>query len=159
MQSCWEETYLPLLEPFMQGNTEIQALELGELMIVGIDDSTNQVSPGVLQKYEQYLEQGKLMIVMCHVPFMTQSALSRAREVWSSPVVIGGGNYGGIYPNEDSAQFLELTTGLESPVVLMLSGHVHFYDSDVIEGEKETLQLIGGAGFEGNAILLHIVGE
>lgn len=158
MTEAGRETYLPLLEPFMQGNTEVQALELGELMIIGIDDSTNQVSTGVLPKYEQYLEQGKPTIVMCHVPFMTQSALGRAREVWSSPVVIGGGNYGGIYPNEDSAQFLELTTGIDSPVVLMLSGHVHFYNSDVVEGEKGILQLIGGAGFEGDAMLLHIVG-
>lgn len=159
MTEVGRETYLPLLEPFMQGNTEIQALELGELMIVGIDDSTNQVSSGVLPEYERVLEQGKPTIVMCHVPFMTQSALSRAREVWGSPVVIGGGNYGGIYPNDDSAQFLELTTGTESPVVLMLAGHVHFYDRDVIEEGKGLLQLIGGAGYEGNAILLHIVGE
>lgn len=159
MTEVGRETYLPLLEPFMQGNTEIQSLELGELTIIGIDDSTNQVSAGVLPEYERLLAQGKPTIVMCHVPFMTQSALSRAREVWNSPVVIGGENYGGIQPNEDSAQFLELTTGTESPVELMLSGHVHFYDRGVIEEGKGLLQLIGGAGYEGNAILLHIVGE
>lgn len=159
MTEVGRETYLPLLEPFMQGDTDIQSLSLEEVMVVGIDDSTNQVSPGVLPEYEQLLSQGKPTIVMCHVPFMTQTALSRAREEWSSPVVIGGGNFGGIYPNEDSTQFLNLTTGEDSPVVLMLSGHVHFYDSGVIEGEKGLQQLIGGAGFEGNAILLHIVGE
>ena len=159
MTEVGRETYLPLLEPFMQGNTDIQTLPLEEIMIVGIDDSSNQVSSGVLPEYEQLLTQGKPTIVMCHVPFMTQTALSRAKEVWGSPVVIGGGNFGGIYPNEDSTQFLNLTTEAENPVVLMLSGHVHFYDSGVIDEEKGLLQLIGGAGYEGNAILLHIVGE
>lgn len=54
---------------------------------------------------------------------------------------------------------MELLTAQDSPVKLMLAGHVHFYDRDVIVGEKEVLQLVGGAGYEGNAILLHITGE
>ena len=44
------------------------------------------------------------------------------------------------------------------PVELVLAGHVHFYDRDVIEGEKQVLQLVGGAGFRGEAILIHITG-
>ena len=98
------------------------------------------------------------MIVMAHVPFMTGSVLEKSREVWNSPVVIGAGNYGGIYANENSERFVALTTGADSPVQLILAGHVHFYDRDVCEGEKDVLQLVGGAGYEGNAILVHIVG-
>lgn len=153
------EMYLPLLEPYMKGSTAIQTLDFGELVVVGIDNSTNQVDEGIFPLYEELMAQGKPMIVMGHVPFMTQSVLGRAREVWSSPVVIGAGNYGGIYPDENSQRFVSLTTGAGSKVELVLAGHVHFYDRDVIEGERDVMQVVGGAGFEGNAVLLHISGK
>ena len=54
---------------------------------------------------------------------------------------------------------MALTTAQDSTVELVLAGHVHFYDRDVITGEKDVLQLVGGAGFRGEAILLHITGE
>lgn len=154
-----QETYLPLLEPYMNGNTAIQTLEFDEFMIVGIDNSTNQVDAKVLPVYEELLQRKKPLIVLGHIPFMTQSVLGRAREIWGSPVVIGAGNYGGIYPDENSQKFVAMTTAESSPVTLMLAGHVHFYDRDVVEGEKNVMQVVGGAGFEGNAVLLHISGE
>jgi len=154
-----KETYLPLLEPFMDGNTAIHSLDLGEMILVGIDDSSNQVNGDVLPEYERILREGKPVIVLAHVPFMTQSVLGKAREVWSSPVVIGAGNWGGIYPNEDSERFVSLTTASDSPVELVLAGHVHFYDRDVIEGDRDVLQLVGGAGFEGHGMLIHLTGR
>ncbi len=158
MTEAGKEAYLPLLEPFMQDNTVIHSLDFGEFTVVGIDDSPGQVEVGVFPAYEEILAEGRPVIVLAHVPFMTQSVLGKAREAWSSPVVIGAGNYGGIYPNEDSERFVSRTTAASSPVELVLAGHVHFYDRDVIEGEKQVLQLVGGAGFRGEAILIHITG-
>ncbi len=158
MTETGRETYLPLLQTFTQGGKAVQSLDFGEFLVVGIDDSTNQVEGAALPEYEKILEENRPVIVMAHVPFMTQSVLAKAREYWDSPAVIGGGNYGGIYPSEDSERFLTLTTAGESPVELFLAGHVHFYDRDVIEGEKEVPQLVGGAGFQGNAILIHVTG-
>ncbi|MCI8694529.1 MAG: hypothetical protein HFH91_17830 [Lachnospiraceae bacterium] len=159
MTETGRETYLPLLAPFMQDNTAIHSLDFGEFTVVGIDDSTNQVDGEALAGYESILGQGRPVIVLAHVPFMTQSVLGRAREAWSSPVVIGAGNYGGIYPDGNSERFVALTTAADSPVELVLAGHVHFYDRDVIDGEKQVLQLVGGAGFQGEAILIHITGR
>lgn len=98
MTDTARNVYLPALEPFMQGNTAIQKLDLGELVVVGIDDSTNQVEGSALPEYESFLQEGKPVIVMVHVPFMTQSVLGRSRELWNSPVVIGAGNFGGYIP-------------------------------------------------------------
>ncbi len=155
------EEYLPLLSEFMPQGHALQCLDLGQLQIVGVDNSTNQVAAEALSAYEQLIgaTSDKPTIILAHVPFMTQSVLAKAREVWSTPVVIGAGNYGGIYPDEHSARFVELITAKDSPVELVLSGHVHFYDKDVINGEKNVLQMVGGAGFESNAILLHIEGK
>lgn len=152
------QTYLPLFEPFTKGNTEINSLDFGDFLAVGINDSTNQVSDDVFTEFERLYAQDKPMLVMTHVPFLTQSVLGHAKEVWSNPVVIGGGNYGGIWPNESSSRFVNMLTATESPVGLVLTGHVHFYDRDVIEGEKDVLQLVGAAGYEGSVMLLHIRG-
>ncbi len=154
-----EEEYLPLLEPMMQGNTTIQHLDIGELTVVAVDNSSGQVNGEALEAYQQILAEGRPTIVLVHVPFMTQSVLGKAKEVWSSPVVIGAGNYGGIYENEESAAFVQMTTAADSPVVAVLAGHVHFYDKDYIEGEKKVLQLVGDAGFKQKGMRLHISGK
>lgn len=153
-----ERSYLSLLEPFTRGNTEINTLDMGEFTVVGVNSSKNQVSEAVFPEFDRLYGQGKPLIVVTHVPFLTQSVLGRAREVWSSPTVIGGGNFGGIYPNEYSERLVDLITATDSSVEMVLAGHVHFYDRDVIEGEKDVTQRVGAAGYEGNIMLIHIRG-
>jgi len=159
MTETGKEQYLPLLEPMMGGDTVIQRLDIGELTVVAVDNSSGQVNGEALQEYQKILAEGRPTIVLVHVPFLTQSVLTKAREAWSSPVVIGGGNFGGIYPNEASTAFVEMTTAADSPVVAVLSGHVHFFDKDVIDGEKDVIQIVGDAGFERQGIRLKISGE
>ncbi len=159
MTETGERQYRPLLEPYMGENTYIGTWETEDLLVITVDNSSGQVRPEAVERYEELLDTDKPVIVMVHVPIITQSVLGRAREVWPTPVVLGAGNYGGIYPNEDSERFMELTTAEDSPVELVLAGHVHFYDKDYIDGDKQILQIVGDAGFHGSAIRLHIHGE
>lgn len=156
MTEWGEDTYLPLLEPYMKGESAIHTQDFGEFLVVAVDNSGNQINEEVLPVYEEVLKEGKPVIVMAHVPFLTQSVLTKAKKAWTQPVVIGGGNYGGIYPDETSQKFIDMTTAADSPVALVLAGHVHFYDKDYMEGEKKVLQIVGDAGYGGNAVLLHI---
>lgn len=158
MTETGKNTYLPLLEPYMDGNCAIQVQDFGEFLVVAVDNSGNQVSSAALEEYEETLKQGKPVILMVHVPFYNQSVLEKAKTVWKSPVVLGGGSFGGIYPDANSQRFMELTTAADSPVQAVLAGHVHFYDKAYIEGEKKVLQIVGDAGYAGNAILLQISG-
>ncbi len=150
------EEYRPRLAPYMNDCPEIQCLDMGEIRIIAVDNSIDQVHQEALAEYEELLHTEKKVIVLLHVPLITQSVLGRAKEVWSSPVVLGGGNYGGIYPDESSQRFMDLTTAADSPVELVLAGHVHFYDKDYIEGEKKVLQIVGPAGYAGGAIHLQV---
>ncbi|MCM1090921.1 MAG: metallophosphoesterase [Muribaculum sp.] len=159
MTEVGREEYLPELLPYTDGNVAIHTWETEDLLAIAVDDSPGQVSHEAMKRYAALLDTDKPVVVMAHVPFLTQSVLARAREEWDSGVVIGGGNYGGIYENEDSERFIELTTAKDSPVELMLTGHVHFYDKDYIDGDKRILQLVGDDGYHGNAILLHIAGK
>ncbi|MBQ4259490.1 MAG: metallophosphoesterase [Lachnospiraceae bacterium] len=173
MTEAAKEEYLPRFKNLMPQGNDFQVLELPGLAVVAVDNSSNQVTKASLQGFKESfgipsddqvtmkesVQEPLPMIVVCHVPFMTQSVLGRAREVWDTPVVLGAGNYGGIYPNEISQEFVDLMTSKNSPVELVLAGHVHFYDKDVINGERDVLQIVGGAGFEGHAMLIHIKGK
>lgn len=154
------ELYLPQLQEYMGGDAALHTWETEDLLAVAVDDSPGQINAGIrgdtLERYRELLEKGKPVILLMHVPLLTQSALERAKKEWPSSVVLGGGNYGGIYPNETSGEFIELTTAADSPVELALSGHLHFYDRDDIEGERKILQLVGNAGFQGGGVMLHI---
>lgn len=151
--------YVPLLEPMMQGDAELHRMDIGELTCVAMDNSMDVISWETLEKFEEIMAEGRPMIVLVHVPFATDSVLTKAKEVWSSPVVIGAENFGGIYPGEELNAFLNLITREDSPVVAVLAGHVHFYDKDYINGEKPVLQLVGDAGFRRRGMLLRISGE
>ena len=72
-------------------------------------------------------------------------------------MVLGGGNYGGIYPDEISTEFINLTTAEESPVVAVLAGHEHFYDQDMIN--ENIVQIVGDAGFKSEAVRITITGS
>ena len=154
-----KELYLPMLEPYLSRDAALHTWENEDLLVIAVDNSSGQINDKALKEYREWLKTDKPVILLVHVPFLTQSVLTRAKEVWSTSVVLGGGNYGGTYPNETSAEFIELTTAEDSPVELVLAGHVHFYDRDYIAGEKEILQLVGDAGFHGSGLWLHIIGE
>lgn len=152
-----KDMLLPMLNPYMQSNTAIHQIELEELILVAVDNSTNQITPEALEEYKAILEKGKPVIVVLHVPLLTQSVLTKAKEVWSSPVVLGGGNYGGIYPDETSTEFINLTTAEDSPVAAVLAGHVHFSDRDVIN--ENIVQIVGAAGYQGIATRITVSGK
>lgn len=154
-----KQEYIPMLQPVIEENGTIEIMDMEDFLVVSVDNSSGQVHPDALEQYLQVLEQKKPVIVLVHVPFMTQSVLGKANEVWDSPVVIGAGNYGGIYPSEESTAFIEATTAEDSPVIAILAGHVHFYDKDYIDGEKPVIQIVGNAGFVRSGIVLHITGD
>ena len=153
-----KENYLPKLAPMMQGHTELQWLEVGELLLVGVDNSANQVNPDALPGYEKLLGQDKPVIVLNHLPYAAKTLLPKAVAMWNSPTVIGNDDEGGIWPDESSRRFLELTLAEDSPVELVLAGHAHLYDDGVINEERQLRQIVGDAAYEGNALLLHVAG-
>ena len=159
MSDYGKENFLPKLAPMMQGHTELQSMEVGELLIVGVDNSTNQVNPNALPGYEELLKQDKPVIVLNHLPYAARTLMPKAVAAWNSPTVIGNDNEGGIWPDEYSSRFMELTYAEESPVVLVLAGHTHLYDDGVISEERQLRQIVGDAAYKGNALLLHVTGS
>lgn len=159
MTDTAKQEYIPMLQPVIEESGTIEVLDMGDFLVVAVDNSSNQINPEALERYEEILAQGKPVIVMIHVPYATEQLLAKDEILWDSPVVIGAGNYGSIYPTEESMDFIEATTAEDSPVIAILAGHVHFYDKDYIDGEKPVIQIVGNAGFVRSGIVLHITGD
>lgn len=151
------ENYLPKLKPLMQNDPDFQTLEFNEIIVVSVNNSTDQVAPEAIERYVELLQTDKKVVVMLHVPLLTQSVLTKAKEAWSGGVILGGGNHGGIYENDTSKEFIDLTIRENSPVVAILAGHVHFADRDMIN--ENIVQITGEAGYLGSAMIIHMKGE
>ena len=153
-----KNNYIPMLSEFTTENSAIHTMEFDEFIIVAMDNSTTQFHPDALDTFKSILSEDKPVIVLFHVPVLTQSVLGRAKEIRGEDkqIVLGGGNWGGIYPNEISQEIMDLLVCENSPVELVLAGHVHFYDKDYVYGEEPVLQIVGDAGYMGSAIHLTI---
>lgn len=151
-----KKDYLPLFLPYMENNTYIHEKDYEDFTIVAVDNSNNQIDPSALEEYKKILEKNKPVILMLHVPLYTESVLDKSKNVWGSGLVLGGGIHGGIYPNDASAEFIQLTTAENSPVIAVLAGHVHFADKNNIIGEQNIPQIIGDAGFKGKGTIIKI---
>lgn len=156
------EEYLTALEPYMDGNPAVHRWETenGDLLAIAIDDSAGQISREALEEVQELLEnrgREKPVLLLVHVPFLSQSLLARAREEWELPVVLGGGNYGGIYPDPVSQKFLDEITRADSSVELILAGHVHFFNDDYVTGERSVRQIVGDTAMNRQGILLRLI--
>ncbi len=159
MTDYGKETYLSRLSPMMQGSTAVQSLEIGELILVGVDNSPGQVNEDAFPLCEELMAQGKPVVVLNHVPYAAEELLPKAVEAWGSPTVIGNGNGGGIWPDDISQRFMDLVTAEGSPVKLVLAGHVHLYDEEMLDEELQLRQIVGAPAYEGCAVLIRVKGS
>ncbi len=148
------ETYRPLFNSFTNNSPAAVITEYEELVVLSVDNSSNQIEPAALAKVDEAFSLGKPVILIMHVPFSTTSLLQNASKVWGSPVSIDIANEGGIYPNADTLAFEEKVFAEDSPVVCILAGHVHFADEALLSGRIP--QIVGDAAYKGEGLLLHI---
>ena len=154
MTAKGRETYRPLFDAFTNNSPAASITEYEELVILSVDNSSNQIDPEALTVVDEALSLQKPVIVIAHVPFSTDSLLEKAKTVWNSPVSIGMADKGGIFPDANTLAFQEKILADDSPVFCVLSGHVHFADESALN--DNVVQIIGGAGYNGEGVLLHL---
>lgn len=147
--------YRPLFDEFTKNNPTASITEYEELVILSVDNSSNQLDPEALTVVDEALALKKPVIVIAHVPFSTDSVLEKTKSMWNSPVSIGMADKGGIFPDANTLAFQEKILAEDSPVICVLSGHVHFADTSMLN--DNVTQIIAGAGYNGEGILLHLV--
>lgn len=138
----------------LMGNSYFTMVELQDLVILSVDDSTNQVAEEALEGLEEAYNIGKPVILVQHVPFSTENLIAEAKKSWGNPVTLGMQVHGGIAPNGASTEFWEKTHDDESLIKVVLAGHVHFpYEENLSDS---TVQIISDAAFKGKVLKLRI---
>ena len=155
MSSEEAQNFRGLFRPFMkQGSVYVQSMEYENFIILGIDNSNNQVSEDELLAVKTASEKGKPIVIVMHVPLAVGDLAEKAAEFWGSPIVIGDG---AIEPSDVTKEFIELLTAEGSPVVALLDGHLHF--SHTGEWSNGVSQYVADGGYKGRGMLLKLRGD
>lgn len=131
-----ESTYINDLHSEIDSNSEVILKEYDDLYIVGINNNTAQISADALGQLKEIFAIGKPIILLTHVPInsLVDGSLSeKSKGVWQDRnLTWGAGCY--YEPDENTKQFLDMIYAEDTPVVEILSGHLHFsWDGNVTE--------------------------
>lgn len=149
--------YLPRLSNLTDIEKGYEILELEDFTILGADDAGNQLYSDIKDGIKEAEKSGKPVIVITHVPFVPfenkEELVVKTNEIWGA---MGPGDsrtlmgYGGIMPDGDTQEMMKFIAKEDSPVKLVLSGHVHFYHKDVLTNNIN--QVITGPGYKRNIV-------
>lgn len=145
------------LQDSVCGNDEVFVLDYPEFIILGINNSTFQMSETAVEQVKEIVD--KPIIVVTHVPYdsvIDRSLDEASRAVWGDRNLTWG-NGTSYVPNETTSQWMDVVYGQNSPVVEVLAGHLHFTWDGMI---NETVhQHVFSQVFSGNIGLITVDGE
>lgn len=135
---------------FSKVKQPIQKLDLGDMVIIGIDNSARTITGEQLEIIRHELANGIPALIVMHVPIMTEGNKARLEKSG----VYFQLNYEGC-PKEN-LEFIELLRTNSDKVIAVLAGHLHYSDeSEISDG---LMQYVSSQGITGN-INRYIIGE
>ena len=124
-------------------------VDLGDLQLVGVDNSNRVITPAQLAQVEALLAEGKPTVIALHVPMLTHDNYA---AVYGCGEYFRMTDFDGCPPEND--RFRTLVSA--APVVAVLSGHLHF--QCVTELANGVFQYGVSQGITGN-VHLYTIGE
>lgn len=106
----------------------VEVIENDEIIIVGINLSTSQLTQEGLEALKDVFAIGKPIILVTHVPINSNvdtTLYESSLEVWGQRALIWGN---GCYyePNAITSEYINMVYGPDSPVVAVIGAHLHF---------------------------------
>ena len=111
---------------YSQIKRPVQILDLGDLILFGIDNSQRQVTAAQCNQLRQVLELGKPVIIVMHIPIMTAG---------NADLLTACGDYFRLNHPDASAEtlaFIDLIRQNASRIIAVLAGHLHFHNESEI---------------------------
>lgn len=155
--------YFPRFSNISDSKNGFQLVEYEKFVVLAVDDKSNQVCEEAVKALEKLYEKEKPVILVMHVPIepLTDSTLTEeTKRVWKpspdghSRVLLGPHS---CYPNETTQKFLDLVLAHDSPVELVLAGHIHFYHRDNLT--DKLVQVVTGAGYQKELVKITLKSE
>ena len=123
-------------KPYMGSPADLQILPLGNLTLIGIDDSRKKVDASLAQAVKTAAEQavlaGNVPVLAMHIPVQTPYNKAET-SIFDPYFLLGGGDV-----DAESAAFLEYLQSETCPIAAILCGHVHGHHvSEYAPGKKQ----------------------
>lgn len=116
---------------------EVMVMEQDGFMIVGVNNTTSQLTETAFREIEALFAMGKPIVMVMHVPFASQveeGLAAASREKWNGLELLWDYNGFPFYVGEYGERLLDLVCATDSPVVEVLAGHLHIpYDGPITE--------------------------
>lgn len=109
-------------------DSEVSYIEYSDLLVLAIDDGTNQITETSISKIEMALNKNKPTLVMMHIPVATDYITSQTMAKRGALYSIGEK---GVKPNNSTKKALDMILN-NMNVFYIISGHTHFEIEDVI---------------------------
>lgn len=127
----------------------VSVVDLGDLRLIGVDNSNRVITPTQLAQVETLLAEGKPAVIALHVPMLTPDNYA---AVYGCGEYFRMNDFDGCPPEND--RFRTLVSA--APVVAVMSGHLHF--QCVTEIANGVVQYGVSQGITGN-VHLYTIGE
>ena len=153
----------PRFERFMGADPACQVRELGDVLLIGLDDSDHQVAPRQLEFLRAQLSTGRPCLLGWHVPLHIPSLAPDVMARWRCPLMIGpGGCTEKIHEDRELADHVAstyacsqwLAAGEADNLAGIFAGHVHFSHVDAFCPGR--YQYVVAGGYAGGARVVRL---
>lgn len=141
---------IPCGQPLECMKNSIQILDLGDMVIIGLDDSKRSISREQIEFLKEQIASGRKILLALHVPIMTDGN----RELLLKSGVYFQLNFENCC--EENLEFIELIRKNSESFIAVLAGHLHYANESEIA--PDLIQYVTAQGITGN-INKYIIGE
>ncbi len=114
------------------GDTAVQVMRFGELTLIGVDNSDEKFEDGCAERLEALLKEEKNVLLCMHIPLYAETLHEDTVAYWWGQDITVGGE--GICKNENHRQVRQLAAAPGTPVRAVITGHLHFWHQDMLDG-------------------------
>ena len=139
---------------FSQPEPEFHAVDLGEIVVLAVDNGCRVVSDEVVDRMKGYLYGDKPVILLHHIPLPQDGLIEKAKEIGRNLDYFILGHDG---KWEASDAYIKLLSRDKTALKAILCGHIHLAHTEAFE--NGAVQYVAAPGFEGYIRKLVIVGD
>ncbi len=152
------KTTFPEFAPLMQNNPSHWVKDFGEFLVVGIDNSTKNISPEQMAFLREQISRNVPIVILMHIPIGSEACDAAVASYWGS----GEDNKRyfilGYEGSPDSGiEFTNLLKEKDNNIVAIFAGHIHTQSSGEYAPGK--MQYTSAPTYEKYVRIIEIAGE
>ncbi|MCQ2432892.1 MAG: metallophosphoesterase [Clostridia bacterium] len=132
-----KEDCYPSLAPLMMGTPDFWVRDYGDLLVIGMDDSSHSFTDEQIEKLRKECERGIPVLLMIHVPVIADGVEGPAKKQWGENAVeyffLGEGDQNK-YPQTKA--FVDFVNDSTTPIKAIIAGHVHIANVSTLPGGR-----------------------